>query len=697
MHATHEADLNLPHLPRSARRCKIVPTLNSGTLISIGQLCDAGCLALFTKSAVHIYHDGLPVLSGTRSGPNQLWQLKPSTDAPAVALAARPSFLPTTTSAADIVAFQHASLGSPVLSTLKQALDRGYVFGFPGLTSRTLRNHPPFSIATVKGHQDATRKNVQSTRPIPSPDPDDTFFPDSDSPNQKTHELYSQIHEVTGRTYTDLTGAFVVPSSRGNKYVLVLYDYDSNLIMAAPLKTRHASAILNAHKLLLQHLRKAGLKPSLMFLDNECPTILKTYFNDEGIDFQLVPPVQHRRNAAERAIRTWKNHFIAILATADDGFPLHLWDRLIFQANLTLNLLRGSRLNPALSAWAQIFGHYDYNRTPIAPLGTHVLAHENASTRLSWGAHAQEGWYVGPATESYRCFTIWLDETRHTRIVERCTWFPAKIGIPVPTTADNLNDALLALKDALTNTNVDPLLQSIDASRRNALKELGTVLTNADNHAAVDISSIPVSAAAAAATPASPRVPNFLTEQLPYLDSYIHFCGKVFHPDTGQLVEYAQLRHSSEGARWDLACTREWARLLNGPPPDIPSGRNTFRFISKSDVPSHKKVTYLRIVSNFRPQKADPYRIRFTVGGDRLDYAGETTTRTSDLTTFKIGINAILSRPGWKACTLDLSDSYLCHRLPHPEYMRIHKSLVPHAIMDHYRLSDFIAPDHFEY
>ena len=62
----------------------------------------------------------------------------------------------------------------------------------------------------------------------------------------------------------------------------------------------------------------------------------------------------HRRNAAERALRTFKTHFIAGLCSVDKDLPLHLWDRLLPQAELMLNLLRGSRINPKLSAWAQI-------------------------------------------------------------------------------------------------------------------------------------------------------------------------------------------------------------------------------------------------------------------------------------------------------------------------------------------------------
>ena len=80
-------------------------------------------------------------------------------------------------------------------------------------------------------------------------------------------------------------------------------------------------------------------------------------FNNKKVVYQLVPPHHHRNNLAERAIQTWKNHFKAGLATVDPNFPLSEWDRSIDQANITLNLLRVSRSNPRLSAYAYPFGN----------------------------------------------------------------------------------------------------------------------------------------------------------------------------------------------------------------------------------------------------------------------------------------------------------------------------------------------------
>ena len=112
-------------------------------------------------------------------------------------------------------------------------------------------------------------------------------------------------------------------------YIFLLYSYDSNTIHSEPIKSRHASEILKAYQTVHQRLTQAGLIPQLHTLDNEASTILKQYLHQEQVEFQLMLPHIHRRNAAERAIRTFKNHFLAALAGTDPEFPLHLWCRLL--------------------------------------------------------------------------------------------------------------------------------------------------------------------------------------------------------------------------------------------------------------------------------------------------------------------------------------------------------------------------------
>jgi hypothetical protein len=141
------------------------------------------------------------------------------------------------------------------------------------------------------------------------------------------------------------------------------------------MNSRSASEWVKVYDIIHQELTAKGFKPKLQTLDNEASTALKNFSTTNDVDYQLVPPHCHRRNAAERAIHTFKEHFVAGLASVDPYFPLHLWDRLLPQAELTLNILRASIQHPQLSAAAHFHGMVDYNKTAFAPPGCRIIAH----------------------------------------------------------------------------------------------------------------------------------------------------------------------------------------------------------------------------------------------------------------------------------------------------------------------------------
>ena len=118
--------------------------------------------------------------------------------------------------------------------------------------------------------------------------------------------------------------------------------------------------MVNAWTKLNKRFTEAGLKPTTYIMDNECSNDLKQAIFLVDIKHHLVPPHNHPANAAERAIQTFKTHLKTGLALLHPDFPIREWDRLLVQAKLTLNLLRAARVNPRLSAWAYLFGQYDY-------------------------------------------------------------------------------------------------------------------------------------------------------------------------------------------------------------------------------------------------------------------------------------------------------------------------------------------------
>ena len=129
-------------------------------------------------------------------------------------------------------------------------------------------------------------------------------------------------------------------------------------------------------------LEAKGLTVDLQIMDNEASKEYKKTITEKWeVKYQLVPPDIHQRNAAERSIRTFKAHFIALLAGVDCDFPSNLWDKLVPQAEMTLNMLRPATSNPNVSAWEGFNGKLHYDATPLGPLGISVIVYNKPSRR----------------------------------------------------------------------------------------------------------------------------------------------------------------------------------------------------------------------------------------------------------------------------------------------------------------------------
>ena len=105
----------------------------------------------------------------------------------------------------------------------------------------------------------------------------------------------------------------------------------------------------------------------MIVMDNQATKYIKKFLTKKECDLQLVEPHNHRVNTAERAIQTFKDAFIAALATTDREFPLQLWDRLAPQVQDTLNLIRASRINPNILVYEELNGPYNWDRYQLAP------------------------------------------------------------------------------------------------------------------------------------------------------------------------------------------------------------------------------------------------------------------------------------------------------------------------------------------
>jgi hypothetical protein len=164
-----------------------------------------------------------------------------------------------------------------------------------------------------------------------------------------------------------------------------------------------------------------------------------------------------------------------------------------------------------------------------------------------------------------------------------------------------------------------------------------------------------------------------------------HFANSVVHPVTGKQMEYTALMKDPDlQPLWKRGFGNEAGRLFQGIH-DIP-GTDTCLFVELTNTPKYRKITYGKIVCDYKPHKKEKERIILTVGGDRLDYSGDVATSTADITTFKILINSTIYTKDAATMMMDIKNYYLGTHLPRYEYTRMVLSRLPEKIVDKYNL-----------
>jgi hypothetical protein len=547
----------------------------------------------------------------------------------------------------------------------------------------------------------------------------------------------------------------------------VVYDHYSNSILHAALKNQTAAEIKRGWISMHEPLMRGGNQPKMYILDNEASADLKKGLKKYGLDYQLVPPHVHQRNAAERAMRTFKSHLLAVLATCDPDFPVAEWDRLLFQAELTLNLLRSSRVNPRLSAHACLFGIFDFNKTPLAPPGTKVVVHLKPDQRASWACHGEEGWNVGPSMEHCRCVKCYLPTTSRERDVDALQFFPKKIPFPKNSTEDCLKQAaptfwlcfrsplqpfliwraemlptmlLLQLPPSwaeqtfLQSSQVPPELPRaqipfhpprVQFPAHPPRVQIPTAhpprvpLVVHPPAPSAPTTSIPppmvqtFSTSLSAPKPAPPRVhklhplsrlqqrrnfrANRREEKLQLLQANKFFQPAMNHicNALGKKETIDTLLEGQNGPTWTNGLCNEHGRLAQGCTQNNILGTDTIDFIYQHEVPSDKKVTCRNFICDYRPLKTEPFRVRLTVGGDKLPHDDDAGSPAASLLESKLIINSTISDAdkGARFLTADLKDHFLASPMKNNEFMRIKCKCFPEAIRKQCNLDRFVSSD----
>jgi hypothetical protein len=337
-----------------------------------------------------------------------------------------------TSSAGENACYIHQALCSPPATTLIQVLKCSRELAtIPGLTAHLINTHLPYSTATDKGHMRHHQQGIQSIQTMQPAIVQARCDVDSLQPSREICAAHDRFCFValanlnTGTMYTDLPGAFPVRSFKSMQYISVAYIYDLNAILVRAMPSKNNTTMITAFTKILATLAAHGYKPTLNVTDNECSKTVEAYIKSNKMDIHLVPPHNHGVNATERAITTFKEHFITGLATVDKNCPLQLWDEFLHQVKLTLNLLCFSCRDPRKSVNKEVHGPYDFNKTPIAPIGEKGLVYDDPAVRASWAPHGTDAFYMGPTPKQYQCLQFYMPTTQRCCIVDTWHLYPS--------------------------------------------------------------------------------------------------------------------------------------------------------------------------------------------------------------------------------------------------------------------------------
>lgn len=253
---------------------------------------------------------------------------------------------------------------------------------------------------------------------------------------------------------------------------MVLIEINGNYISMEPMRSRDTDEIIRRYRAIIEGLRKKNIIPQKQMLDNEAPQEFLNVIEEYNIEWELVPPYNHRRNIAERAIQTAKGHIIANMLGCAESFPMQEWHRLLPQIELTLNMLRPANVRQTISAHSYVYGIHDYNRMPLAqPLGCETQCFVDPEQGTSFGAHLLDSWHIGSSEDHYRAYKVFMRQTKAEGITDTIVFKHKRITNPAVSAADVIAATAAKLTDAI-RSNMTTNLTSLDMNELERLADI---------------------------------------------------------------------------------------------------------------------------------------------------------------------------------------------------------------------------------
>ncbi len=336
-----------------------------------------------------------------------------------------------------LVGFYHACLDFPVKQTWLDAIKAGNCNTFVGLTYSNAAKYCLDTDEMIMGHLAQRCQNVWSTKAKPTlPVPLAVLPPPVEMPSNQVFV----VTKLLSKLFTNHTGRFPDRARSGNQYVMNAFHANSNFILQQALKSKSNRYQIAAYSTIMTRLAAQGLSVDLQILDNKASVAYKEAITFKwNATFQLVPPDMHHHNWEEHAICTFKDHFLAILAGVDSAIPP------AYPQSPPI-----AHSQPANQCVDFFQGPFNLNKMPLGPVGCCVLIHAKPASCQSWDFHAKNGFYSGPALESYRCFKLVNADTKSQVISDTVKFCHSYLSVPPLSTEDQIIHGLQLVAGALT-------------------------------------------------------------------------------------------------------------------------------------------------------------------------------------------------------------------------------------------------------
>ena len=397
----------------------------------------------------------------------------------------------------------YRKLGSPSLSALGNAVEKGWIKLDFNLTMQQMRKH-----IDVNDHirltgvmkKPATNKSMHKGTKASKGETENSGEAGEEEDFTSMKDFYQG-----GVLWNDQSGALPIEGLKNETMIDLHYDSKTGFIFSTPIEQAKEAVQLKSWTNTLDYLEENGnVLAKNAVMDALASKKLKKHLKERGLVTTTVTTHTKHHNAAERMMDLVKGTTTKLLSAIEEDAPAAIYSESKQMADIVNNVLRPSADDPSMSAWAAAHNgvEYDARKHPFEVFGALVSVFENRDQRGAWGTRAKLGYYLGPDLDHLKGHKVFMIDTKDTRVVANVAVHPSARFYPISISDD------VYLADAITTaTDVISVLASKKKNKpllSENLKLLANVLKQVQDELVVP----PIVAMELSEQPAMPQVPS---------------------------------------------------------------------------------------------------------------------------------------------------------------------------------------------